>query len=148
MQVETDCRDIAIYGPFMEQLGFCNPSTHLLTAFGTALLRPHAGGEVTMPEDVGEVELTASATAVTATLTGSGLRFDERVLGILLIDAATGRPVTLDYPFATTREAGDDGVIDRVTLSFEPGAVPSEVRAYLMVDTYPAARATLSVPGE
>jgi WD40 repeat protein len=146
VHVETNCQEIELYGAFLERLGFCNPSTHLLTAFGTALIRPWAESPVEGdPDGLGEVELSVGDGTVVATLTGSTLPAAEHLFGILLIDAATGRPVTLDYPFTTERGTNADGTISSVTLTFPPAAVPDEVRAYLMIDTYPAARATLSL---
>jgi outer membrane protein assembly factor BamB len=146
VHVETDCRGIAFYGAFLEQLGLCNPSSHLLTVFGTTLLRPHEGGVQDAPGGVGTVTFSAEAGAVTATIEGSTLLATEHLFGVLLIDAATGRPVTLDYVFDTERAAGAGGEIERVTLSFDPGQAPALVRAYLMVDAYPAARQELAIP--
>ena len=146
VHAETDCRSIALYGPFMDQLGFCNPESHLLTAFGTAMLLPHEGGTQSSPAGLGVVTLSATSASIDASLTGSSLRLDEHVFGILLIDAATGRPIRLDYPFDTQRVAGDDGTIESVNLDISSGDVPAQVRAYLMVDAYPAAVETLTIP--
>ena len=64
----------------------------------------------------------------------------------LLFDAATGHPISLDYGFTTTRTATAGGTADTVRIPFARTQVPDAVRAYLMVDAYPAARATLQVP--
>lgn len=142
----TPCAGITFYGPFFQQLGFCNPETDLLNVFGGAELAPWEGGVQTAPAGVGSVAFAADATGVTATLTGTTLRPDAHAVGILLVDADTGRPVSLDYGFTTTRTLGADGTIGSVRVPFAPGAVTGTIRAWLMVDAYPAARATLAVP--
>jgi outer membrane protein assembly factor BamB len=142
----TPCAGITFYGPFFQQLGFCNPETDLLDVFGGAELAPHEGGVQEMPAGVGSVGFAADATGVTATLTGSTLRPDTHAVGLLLVDAASGAAVALDYGFTTVRTTNGDGTLATVRLPFGTSAVPDMVHAYLMVDTYPAARDVLVVP--
>jgi hypothetical protein len=98
------------------------------------------------PPGVGTVDFTATATGVTATFSGTSLRTDTQSIALLLVDAATGTPVPLDYGFATTRVPDSPGVIESVTVPFGTVTPPASVRAYLMVDAYPAAVQTLPVP--
>ena len=77
---------------------------------------------------------------------GTTLRPDTQAVSILLIDAATGQPVPLDYGFTVTRTTAPDGTLGTVRLPWDRSHVPDAVRAYLMVDTYPAVRATLTLP--
>jgi hypothetical protein len=144
--VTTICGDIPMYGGFLDALGFCNPVTDRLTAFGAAELQPHAGGTQSAPADLGTVSFAAGEDWVTASLTGSGLSLAAHSFAVLLVDATTGRPVSLDYGLDTTRDSDNAGNVTAVTLTFERAAVPTQVRAYLMVDTYPAAVDTLSLP--
>jgi hypothetical protein len=144
--VTSVCSQIAFYGTFLQSLGLCNAQTDTLSAFGAALLRKHQGGVQTMPDGVGTVSFAASGGGVTATAAGSTLQVADHVTGILLIEAASGKPVALDYGLATTRQASADGTLQAVTLAIEAKKVTGEVRAYLMVDTYPAARQTLTLP--
>lgn len=146
LNVSAVCEGITFYGPFLQQLGFCNPQTDVLTVFGGSELRPLGSGVQTMPGGVGTVGFDADATGVTATLTGTTLRVDEHSVSLLLVDAGSGAPISLDYGFATTRTTDAGGVIENVTVPFGTTVPPASVRAYLMVDAYPAARATLSVP--
>jgi len=146
LNVSAVCGGITFYGEFLRQLGFCNPQTDLLTVFGGAELRPHMGGVQQAPAGIGTVVFDMTATGVTATLTGSTLRPDTRSLSILLVDAATGVPVPLDYGFATTRTTSPDGVVQMVGIPFGTTTPPASVRAYLMVDAYPAATDTLPHP--
>jgi len=101
------------------------------------------GGVQQAPTGVGTVVFEKTPAGVTATLTGSTLRPDTHSLSILLIDNATGVPVPLDYGFATTRTMSPSGVIETVGVPFGTVTPPEVVRAYLMVDAYPAAKAAL-----
>ena len=104
------------------------------------------GGVQQAPPGIGTVVFDMTATGVTATLTGSALRPDTQSLSILLVDAATGVPVPLDYGFATTRTSSPSGVVETVGIPFGTTTPPAAVRAYLMVDAYPAAVDTLPHP--
>jgi outer membrane protein assembly factor BamB len=140
LAVSTRCRSITLYGPFLQMLGLCNSQTDVLAVFGAALLRPHAGGTQAAPDWTGAADFTVADGQVTATLTGAPLVADEHSVAILLVDQATGRPVSLDYGLVTTRAVAADGALTGVALAYRADEVPTEVRAYLMVDTYPAAR--------
>ncbi len=140
----TLCRDIPVYGYFVRELGLCNPDDDLLLAWGAVLLESR--GTAGAPAGVGEVAFAVADDHVTATLAGSSLTPASALVSLLLVDAATGRPVTLPYGLDTTRATAADGTLTGVTLPFEPGSVPARVRAYLMVGTYPAAVATLDLP--
>ena len=146
LNVSAVCGGITFYGQFLQQLGFCNPQTDVLTVFGGAEFRRHGSGVQQAPGGVGTVEFSASATGVTATFTGTTLRTDAHSIALLLVDAATGKPVPLDYGFATVRTPSGPGLIECVTVPFGAVTPPASVRAYLMVDAYPAAVQTLPVP--
>jgi len=141
--VSTTCSTIELYGPFLQTLGLCNSQTDILSVFGAALLRKHETGVQQSPSGVGEVAFAVEGDAVVATVTGSGVKLDEHSLGLLLVDATTGSPMSLDYGLSTSRDAAGDGTVSKITLDVEGVTLPSEVRAYLMVDTYPAAMGTI-----
>jgi outer membrane protein assembly factor BamB len=146
LNVSAVCSGITFYGQFLQQLGFCNPQTDVLTVFGGAEMQRHGSGVQTPPTGVGTVDFAASATGVTATLTGTALRADTQSVALLLLDAATGTPIPLDYGFTTARTIGPTGLVETVTVPFGTVTPPASVRAYLMVDAYPAAVQTLPVP--
>jgi hypothetical protein len=146
LNVSAVCGGITFYGEFLRQLGFCNPQTDLLTVFGGAELRPHAGGVQQPPAGVGTVVFAASPTEVTATLTGTTLRADTQSVALLLVDAVTGTAVPLDYGFATARTTGPTRFLETVRVPFGTVTPPASVRAYLMVDAYPAAVETIPIP--
>jgi outer membrane protein assembly factor BamB len=66
------------------------------------------------------------------------------VLGILLVDDTTGKPVAINYNLATSRERLADGG-KRVTLTIPKSASikPGQVHAYLMADLAPLQRLEL-----
>lgn len=139
------CGRITFYGQFLQLLGYCNPTTDLLDVFGGAELRPLP--DAAAPPDVGTATFVAEPGRVTARLDGSGLRADEHVLGVLLVDAETGVPVPLAYTDRTSVLAGADGAPAAVSVALPDDQPPLAVRAYLMVDTTPAAVADLTVGG-
>ncbi|MBW2523685.1 MAG: PQQ-like beta-propeller repeat protein [Deltaproteobacteria bacterium] len=139
----TICGEVELYGEFMQLLGLCNPQTDRLSVAGAAVLTAHEGGSQSTPAGAGQVAFALAGDDVTATLTGSSLQAADHALSILLIDDATGLPVSLDYGLQTTTSAGADGSLQSVSIDTDGATLPAAVRAYLMVDTYPAARATL-----
>jgi hypothetical protein len=143
--VSTQCKDIQLYGPFLSQLGLCNPDTGALLVSGGLLVRPWGSGVVHAPAGVGTVQFAVTATSVIATLTGSSMKTADHALGVLLVDAATGKPLSLGYGLATTRTSNSDGTVATVTVAL-PAGTAGAFRAYLMVDTYPAARADVTLP--
>lgn len=141
--VSTKCSSIELYGPFLQTLGLCNSQTDILSVYGASLLRKHESGVQQAPTGTGDVTFAQEGDEVIASVSGSSLKVAEHSLGILLVDVSTGRPVSLDYGLATTRNAGGDGSVSGVRLDTTGVTLPSAMRVYLMVDTYPAAMGTI-----
>lgn len=148
VHVKTKCNNIEFYGPFLAKLGFCNPRTDLLNVYGSTDIRPHQGGVASAPAGIGTVKFAltrgwfggaATNPYVTATLTGTSLKLADHSYGVLLVDAATGKPVSIKYGLATARTATSTGNVETVSVNFLESLRPAKMRAYLMVDTYPAA---------
>ena len=146
LDAETICGEITFYGPFLQLLGYCNPDTDILEAFGAAELRPFGTGVISAPAGVGQPSFSATATAVRVDLADSTLRASEHNVGILLVDPAANEAVPINYTASTTVGAAADGTVANVAVSIVSGQVTGELRAYLMVDTYPAANAVVHVP--
>ncbi len=142
--VSTICSDIQLYGPFVAMLGLCNPQTNLLLVSGGVLLTPHPTPPVAA-NALGAVTWSVDGAQLRATVAQTAIRPDTHAVGILLVDAATGAAVSTSYGLATTRTTKADGSLASVTLTLS-GTEPKSVRAYLMIDTYPAAQATLALP--
>ena len=141
LAVTTQCANVMVYGMFLRTLGFCNPDDDRLSAYGATLL--HAMDPQSAPTGVGTVTFAADATSVTATLAGSTLRAADQALSVLVVDAVTGAPLSLDYGPATTVTAATDGTVQSVRVALGTRALPASSRVYLMVGTYPAARGAL-----
>ena len=139
VNVSTLCASIQLYGAFLQQLGFCNPQTDILAAFGATLMRPHQGGVGSMPAGLSDAQIVLDGKKVVATFDQSALQSNEHRFGILLVDSGTGLPVSLDYGLKTTQKPAPDGTISQVVLDLGSKALPGPVDAWLMVDTYPAA---------
>ncbi|MBI5534372.1 MAG: PQQ-like beta-propeller repeat protein [Deltaproteobacteria bacterium] len=148
VHVLTHCNEIPTYGSFLAALGFCNPSSDALAVFGSAMLRDH--GVAQAPSGLGTVSFQAKAAGIftdasaKATLVGSTLKLSEHAVSILLIDASSGAPIALNYGLSTQRTASAQGNLESAVVTIPAGKVPSAARAYLMIDTYPAARADLT----
>jgi len=143
------CSDIPTYGLFLQELGFCNPQNDLLTVFGGANFGPYGSGQATAPGGLGTVAFGITTSAVTATLTGSTLVQADHVASVLLLDATSGAPVGLSYGPITKTTADSSGHLATVTVPLPASPsppLPSSLRAYLMIDTYPAAKGSLTLP--
>jgi hypothetical protein len=138
------CGGIPFYGPFLQTLGLCNPQTDVISVFGGANFTRY--GAATPATGVGTVTFAATADAVTATLTGSSLQAADHVASILLVDAVSGKPVTLGYGLETTHTASASGALTSVTVPTKGHTLPKSARAYLMIDTGAAAHGTLAFP--
>ncbi len=146
VQAVSVCGDIPLYGAFLQSFGFCHPETDLLLAWGAVLLDPWQTGSQSAPNGVGTPTFAATHEEVSVTLADSTLLGEDHSYGILLVNAEDGSSVVLDYGAALERLTDNSGVLTSVTLSFDRADVPTQVRAYLMVDTYPAAVETLTIP--
>ncbi len=144
LNAKTICDQITDYGVFLEILGFCNVDTGLLDAVGGAELGPFGeDGTQSAPAGIGAVAFAQDGNQVLATLTGTSLQSDAHNFGLLILNAADGGPIGLNYTEATAH-APRTGTVQTVSLDLSDVAeVPSSLRVYLMVDAYPAAVATL-----
>jgi outer membrane protein assembly factor BamB len=135
------CGQISFYGPFLEQLGLCNPQTDVIRVLGAANVAKRT--DVPTPPPAGQVAFVADGTAVTATVTGSAVRLDEHLAAVLILDASTGLPVTLPYGTGTVRTANPDGTLATVSVPTQGATLPAAMDAYLMIDTTAAVHGTI-----
>lgn len=149
------CAEVPFYGLFLQQLGLCNPQTDELVVLGGSELRPfdptaaQAGAPRPSPsaEDprtlAGAVEISRADGAIVAALPRSLLKASDHLVSVVLVDAATGKPVVLDYGLDTTRAASPEGYVTRVTVPLKGRAVPEKLRVHVVVDTSLVATRTL-----
>lgn len=141
----VDCTRIARYGRFLQLMGLAAWDTGLMHIVGGADLGVR--GAAGPPAGAGSVAFEVGPAEAVARVEGGTLRAAGHAVGLLLVDAATGAPVSLSYAFATSVETAPDGAVTAVRVRYEPGTLRGPVRAYYMVDTYPAARAEVAPAG-
>jgi hypothetical protein len=137
-----DCGALEFYGQFLRKMGLCNPTTDRMLAFGAILQFAHAAGAA--PDCSATATFKLEGTLLTLT-PGTALGGAGRVFSLLLLDAATGAPLALDYGAAT--QVSLDGLrnLDTLTLDLSGLELPAKLRAHFLVDGLPAATATLDV---
>lgn len=139
------CDEIEYYGRFLKLMGMSEFDTGHMAVFGGMNLGLHGRGYASMPSGAGTVSFRVDGNAVVADIAGGSLKKDEHVYSLMLVDEATGNPLALYYTKHTTVEAGENGLVRRVGVSFPKGAVKGALRVYLMVDTYPAAKGSVKI---
>lgn len=144
----TVCETVPFYGLFLQTLGLCNAQTDELTVVGAANLR--AAPVVTKKNaPAAAAAFLESAAVMTegdlvrATLTGSRILGRDHVTSLLLVDAETGKPVTLDYGVDTTRTSDAAGNVTTLAIARKGKTLPAKVRAHVIVDTTLAATVAL-----
>jgi outer membrane protein assembly factor BamB len=145
---EAVCRDVPVYGSALPLTGLCNgdgilvtTGTYLTRAYdrrGTANARP-AGLRVTgleLRRPAGGID--GAAIARFSVDPGQRYAAREHLTSVLLTDAASGAPVSVDYRKGTSALAGPDGALSEVRVSIPAGTrVPERVRAYVIADAFP-----------
>ncbi len=138
----SDCDKIEFYGPGLKMMGLSDYETGLMCAFGGMTIK--RWGELSSPEELGEVHIEAIDRGVRATIKKSRLLVQDHVYSLLLTDSA-GHPLPLYYTRNTQVRAAEDGTLEEIILRFDPDEqVQGEITVRLMVDTYPAYKTVLS----
>ena len=138
----VNCGGIGVYGAALQQLGAC-ASGRPMTIFGGADLSPNPGASVqTDPGGIGALQVAREGDRLVARLAGSKIDPSAKNIGLLVIDAATGVPLPLDYSYGTQRTADADGHLTSVSVPLT-GSLPASVRAYVMLGAFPATMATV-----
>jgi outer membrane protein assembly factor BamB len=135
------CANINFYGPFLEQLGLCNPQTDVVRFLGAANVATRT--DLQPPPPVGTVTFDSTSSAITATVTGSSVNINDHLAALLVIDPTTSAPVTLGYGLGTTRTSAPDGTLTGVSVPTTGATIPPGAVVYLMIDTTVAAMGTL-----
>jgi outer membrane protein assembly factor BamB len=137
----TVCGSVPVYGPYLEQLGLCNPQTDVIRVLGAANVTRRT--DLSPPPSAGTATFATTSDAITCTVTGSAVPVSEHLAGLLVVDASSGLPVTLPYGTGTTRTANADGTLATVSVPTQGVTLPASMQLYLMVDTSIAAQGTL-----
>jgi outer membrane protein assembly factor BamB len=145
----ADCDEIKVYGFGLKLLGLSEFDTGKLTASGALQVGPWGSGSHSIPPGV-SVAFAAGPRAARATIseTGKQLAAGEHVYGLLLVDEAQWKALPLYYTKMTSVEADASGKLRSVTVSYGKGAARGALRAFLMVDAYPAAWQDIEVSSQ
>jgi outer membrane protein assembly factor BamB len=150
---ETRCLAIEYFGPILYLAGMCNQQGNMI-AVGKAELAGHQGPE---GKKVSNLKVASIRYMAPTTLTGAAtvevvyesntLKVNEHLAGIMLTDAATGIPLSLNYGVLTKSEADSQGNFLRTVLTIpEPRQLlrDKKVMATLIWDLYPLFGQTLT----
>ena len=67
----------------------------------------------------------------------------QHLASLLVVDASTGLPVTLEYGTGTTRTTNADGTLASVSVPTKGVTLPAAMQVLLIVDTTAEAQGTL-----
>ncbi len=95
------------------------------------------------PGSAGEIRFDVNRRSASALIRGSRLRVKDHVFSLVPVNRDTGRAFPLYYTGRTKVVAGPEGAVKKVRVDYKREEVEEEVTVYLMVDTYPAASATV-----
>ncbi len=148
LYAEVYCPEVPVYGQAFIAIGLCNDDVTLPTSGtfvtkrytrdGPANRRP-AGVSVSGLE-LRRPTAAAAGEAVARLRIAPGARFaaGRHALALLLADADTGEPVSLDYRKALATHIDRRGNLDQVRLRIPAGtSLPPNLRAYVIADVYP-----------
>jgi outer membrane protein assembly factor BamB len=144
LYAETVCATVPNYGPELAFTGICDPRG-VLAASGSFETTAYHGSANIRPAGVHAGRLVISRPTATAAgvarvrLTGPGLpSIRHHVAAILLADAGSYAPVSVDYQANTSLTANAGGRIDGVHLTIPRATrLSRRVRAYVIVDSFP-----------
>ncbi len=139
------CDDIEFYGKGLKLMGMSEFDTGRMAVYGGMNLGLWGRGYAMRPGGAGKVSFYAGETSASAVISGGSLRKGDHVYSLVLVDEATGKPLPLYYTKRTAVDAGGDGTVKKVTVAFDSGQARGRLRAYYMVDTYPAAKGTVTI---
>lgn len=138
------CDEIAFYGPFLKVLGVSDFRTGMMYVSGGAgRVRDLGVHELPdalrrAPVKVAGGESGSGGTTVTAEI---GSPAEGHALGLLLIDAGTGKPVPLNY----TKVTAISRSADASTVTVSAKGLSGEYRYYVFADALPLSSGIVSV---
>jgi hypothetical protein len=144
------CAEVPNYSAYLYVAGVCNPAD-TLASYGTFLSDRYdeRGDANRRPAGVQAGDLTlrpptassdGEAVAGLELDRGARYRAASHLGSILLVDAATGTLVNLDYRSLTTQTVDERGNLSEIRLAIPAGTMlPQRVRAYVIADVFPLA---------
>lgn len=138
--------ELDFYGTFLKVMGLTDLWTGHMWVYGGMDARLWNGGRVEAPDGAGRARFSIDGRVARVDVEGSALMAKDHVFGLLLVHADTGKPVHARYARGMKVESDEAGHVTAVTLPLRED-IPTGARAYLMVDTYPALRGSLTPSG-
>jgi hypothetical protein len=135
------CGGIPFYGPFLQQLGLCNPQTDVIRMLGASNLQRRT--DIVKPPSAGTPTFSLGSSTLDVSIIGSQVKPSEHVVSLLAVDASTGQPINLDYAFGQTTKTNADGTLAGLSVTTKDVKLPTSMRVYVMVDTTVGAQGTL-----
>lgn len=150
LYAETVCASVPGYGAELTFTGICNPKGVLATS-GTFISSAYHGAANHRPAGLRAGRVTLRRPSSTAAgvarvrFTGSRLPALRRhVAAVLLTDASSDAPVTIDYQANTSLSTNARHQINGVGVNIPSGTrLPRVVRAYVIVDSFPVSQTVL-----
>ncbi len=133
----AQCDKIKLYGKFLKLMGMSDIKTGLMHICGGLNLNLWNTGPVTGLSIEGRVDLKISAATAVASLSNCRLKRKDHVFGILLINACTNQHIAVNYARKTIIETDTQGYATAIILKYDEIPLSGNIRAYVMVDTYP-----------
>jgi outer membrane protein assembly factor BamB len=154
---DTRVLDIPKFGPYLVIAGLANNWYEKMLVSGTYTTHPYpadspanrrpagiSAGEVTFTSP--DQKNPGRVRAAFKLAPGASYPLAEHLPALLLVDADTGRPVSLDYRLLLKPESDSQGSLASITLTIPAGTkLPAHLRAYLILDVYPLASSEFTV---
>jgi len=141
----ANCDDIEFYGKGLKLMGLSDWDTGKMPVFGGMNLRTWGKGAAAAPSGTGTASFSGNETSASVEIKGGTLKKGEHVYSLMLISEETGSVFPLYYTKKTSVETDSSGIVTKVNVSFDKGQVKGKVRAYYVVDTYPAAKGLIGM---
>jgi outer membrane protein assembly factor BamB len=150
---QVTCASVPNYSAYLYVAGVCNPDD-TLASYGTFLSDGYTGGANEAPEGLRADEVTVKAPTAAADGEavarleldrGARYRAAKHLGSILLVDGATGTPVSLDYHSLTTPVTDGRGDLREIHLRIPAGtSLPQRLRIFVIADVFPLATREIS----
>ncbi len=141
----TQCDKIKMYGKFLKLMGMSDIKTGLMHICGGLNFKLWNTKGMRSPIVEGRVELKIGNNTAIAKLSNCRLKTKDHVFGILLINARTNRHIAANYARKTRVKTDRLGFATAIILEYEKIVLSRDIRAYVMVDTYPVFKVEVHV---
>lgn len=136
--------DIEFYGPFLKLTGMTEISTGKMHIYGGCNFNVYNKNFQPNIANAGSAAFTVSENSVVVEISEGKFKKQDHVFSIVVVDVEKGEVVPLDYAGKTVVKADDNDNVVSVSVNFEE-ELPSKIRLYYVVDTYPYSKKELTL---